>query len=102
MKEITALELKSRIDAGEAVELIDVREAYEHEEYNIGGTLMPLSSFMDRVNDIPTDRPVIIYCAKGIRSMIAIQRLSERPGFTNLINLKGGLEAYKSVSGDKV
>ena len=100
MKEISALELKNKLEAGELVELIDVREDYEHEANNIGGTLMPLSSLMDHAMEIPKDKPVVLYCKKGIRSMIAIQRLSERHGYTNLINLKGGLDAYTSVSAD--
>ena len=100
MNEISAIELRRRLRAGEAIELIDVREAYEHDEYNIGGSLMPLSSLMEHAMNIPKDKPVILYCKKGIRSMIAIQRLSERSGYQNLVNLKGGLDAYKSMSPD--
>ena len=94
MKQISATELKSRLEAGEDIELIDVREPYEHENHNIGGTLLPLSSLMEHTPDIPTDKPVIIYCQKGIRSMIAIQRLSEGFGYSNLINLQGGIDAF--------
>jgi adenylyltransferase/sulfurtransferase len=100
MKEISGIDLKRKLNAGEEVELIDVREVYEHEEDNIGGILVPLSSLMDHLSDIPKDKPVIMYCKKGIRSMIAIQRLSEKPGYNNLINLKGGIDAYRSVAAD--
>jgi rhodanese-related sulfurtransferase len=47
------------------------------------------------VEKIPTDKPVIVYCKRGIRSQIAIQRLQEKFGFTNLINLRGGMDAWE-------
>ena len=95
MLEITCAELNKRLAAGEDIQLIDVREAYEHEAYNIGGQLMPLSSLMEHADNIPRDKTVVMYCKKGIRSMIAIQRLSERSGYTNLVNLQGGLDAFQ-------
>jgi len=55
---------------------------------------------MEHAMEIPKDKPVILYCKKGIRSIIAIQRLSERSGYQNLINLKGGLDAFRSVAAD--
>jgi len=74
--------------------LIDVREQYEHQAFNIGGTLMPLGELMEHAGAIPTNRPVIIYCRKGIRSAIAIQKLEARFGMNNLVNLQGGLDAW--------
>ncbi len=74
--------------------LIDVREAFENEIFNIGGTLLPLGEIMKHAEEIPTDKPVIIYCRKGVRSAIAIQRLHARFGMENLVNLEGGLEAW--------
>lgn len=76
--------------------LIDVREAYEHEAFSIGGQLMPMSEFMVHAPDIPRDRPVVLYCEKGIRSVIAIQRL-EAMGYENLYNLTGGMKAWRAV-----
>jgi len=75
--------------------LLDVREKNEHTDYNIGGTLIPLNEILQRSAQIPTNQPVIVYCKKGIRSQIAIQRLEEKFGFTNLINLSGGMDAWK-------
>jgi adenylyltransferase/sulfurtransferase len=49
---------------------------------------------MDHVEKISTNKPVIVYCKKGIRSQIAIQRLEEKFQFSNLINLSGGLDAW--------
>jgi len=94
MKEITAEELKLKISLGEDIHLVDVREEYEHEAFNIGGILLPLSSLMENVALLEKEKPLIVYCSKGIRSQIAIQRLNEKFGYDNLINLKGGLEAY--------
>jgi adenylyltransferase/sulfurtransferase len=50
---------------------------------------------MREADSIPRDKEVIFYCKMGIRSQIAIQRLQERFGFTNLVNLQGGMEAWK-------
>jgi adenylyltransferase/sulfurtransferase len=94
MKEISAQELKEKLSAGEDIQLIDVREQYEHEAMNIGGILMPLSSLMEHADLIEKNKTVIVYCKKGIRSQIAIQRFSEKFGYNHLINLKGGLDAY--------
>ncbi len=77
--------------------LVDVREPFEHEEFNIGGELIPLNEVISKAASIPKDHPVIVYCKKGVRSQIAIQRLEKKFGFTNLINLKGGIDAWKKV-----
>ncbi|MGZ5247778.1 MAG: rhodanese-like domain-containing protein [Flavitalea sp.] len=94
MNQISAEELMTRIDSGEDIFLIDVREEQEHEVFNIGGKLMPLTELMDHLDEIPKDREVIIYCKLGVRSQIAIQRL-EQKGFTNLVNLNGGVNRLK-------
>lgn len=98
MKSITATELKEKINGTEDIQLIDVREPDEHTEYNIGGELIPLSEIARQVDQIATDKPVILYCRKGIRSQIAIQRLQEKFPFTNLYNLIGGTEAWKKYN----
>ena len=95
MHSITAIALKDKIDSAEDIQLIDVREPEEHAEFNIGGELIPLHEIVQQVTGISTDKPVIIYCRKGIRSQIAIQRLQEKFPFTNLFNLTGGTEAWK-------
>ncbi len=94
MREITPIELHMQLQQQDLY-LLDVREPYEHEAFNIGGKLMPLDEVMSNAENIPKDKPVIVYCKKGIRSQIVIQRLQERFGFTNLVNLKGGMEAWK-------
>lgn len=99
MQSITAVALKHKMDSGEDFQLIDVREPDEHHEFNISGELIPLSDIVQQIDKIHTDKPVIIYCRKGIRSQIAIQRLQEKFHFTNLVNLIGGTEAWKKQFG---
>ena len=95
MQQISPGELKEKLSADEDIVLIDVREPHEHAAYNIGGKLIPLAEIITQVNEIPRDKTVVVYCKMGIRSQIAIQRLQEKFGFTNLINLKGGMESWK-------
>jgi rhodanese-related sulfurtransferase len=94
MEQITMQQLQQKLTEDREFYLLDVREEYEHNEFNIGGTLIPLDEVIRKAGEIPTDKPVVVYCRKGIRSQIAIQRLEEKFGFTNLINLKGGLEKW--------
>ncbi len=65
--------------------------------FDIGGICIPLGTLMENLEEIPTDRPVVLYCEKGIRSSIAIQRLAARHGYKNLINLSGGMKAWKEM-----
>ncbi len=93
MKTITAEELKARIDAGEQLHIIDVREPHEHEEFNIGGTLYPLGRILsmdvDELENLK-DKEVIFYCRSGNRSGQACM-FAETMGFTNVVNLTGGM-----------
>ena len=93
MKTITVEAVKARIDAGEKLLLLDVREPHEHADFNIGGTLLPLGQVQAlQVDDIEDwkDKEVIIYCRSGNRSGQACNIL-EQAGFTNVSNLVGGM-----------
>ena len=94
MQSISATILKQRLDNNEDIQLIDVREIDEHAAFNIGGELIPLGEIIQKIEKIAKDKPVVLYCRKGIRSQIAIQRLTEKFPFKNLINLIGGTEAW--------
>ena len=94
MKEITALELRHKTQNKEDIQLIDVREAYEHEQSNLGGELIPMGEILQQVEMIDKQKPVIVYCRSGNRSSVVIRELENRHGFTNLYNLKGGILAY--------
>lgn len=94
---ITADEVKARMDAGEQLYLVDVREADEHAEFNIGGTFLPLGNIqMMQTDDIDDwkNNEVICYCRSGNRSMQASLML-ETFGFTNVKNLQGGMNAWR-------
>ena len=94
---ITAEEIKARLDAGEAIHLVDVREPAEHSEFNIGGTLLPLGNIQtmqtDDIDDLKNEE-VICYCRSGNRSMQACLML-ETFGFTNVKNLAGGMMGWQ-------
>jgi adenylyltransferase/sulfurtransferase len=95
MQHISPSSLYARLLNKEDIVLIDVREPQEHAAFNIGGLLIPFSEIMQQATAIPRDKIVVLYCKMGIRSQLAIQRLTDRYGFTNLYNLKGGVEAWK-------
>lgn len=94
---ITIEELHNRLKTGEQINLIDVREPYEHEEFNIGGVLHPLGRIMSAdVDDIEQlkDSEVIVYCRSGNRSGQAAMML-ESMGFSKVKNLQGGMMAWR-------
>jgi len=93
-KEISIHELKQKLDAKENIELLDVREEYETEICSLGGISIPMHSVPSRVEHIPTDKPLIVYCHHGMRSAMIVKFLSEELGFTNLYNLDGGIHAW--------
>ena len=96
MKNITVEELKQKIDSGEQVNLIDVREPNEHKEANIGGRLVPLGKVQTmQVEDLEDlkDQEVIVYCRSGRRSMLACAVLDQM-GFKDTYNLEGGILAW--------
>lgn len=99
MKEITVTELKNRLDAGEQLNVIDVREPDEYNEYNIGAKLIPLGSIMsmqwDDIEDLK-EQELIIHCRSGKRSMQACMML-EQGGFTNTVNVVGGVMAWQEL-----
>jgi rhodanese-related sulfurtransferase len=97
MKQVSPQELKNWINSGKHFVLLDVREDYERAVFNIGGEHIPTSELGERMSEIPKDKDVVVYCEKGIRSVLVIQRM-ENYGFHNLYNLSGGMKAWKSTS----
>lgn len=97
MNGITVQELSAIRKGNQPFQLIDVREEEEHIDFNIGGQLIPMGQIVRHLEMIETDKPVILYCRKGIRSQFAIQMLLEKFPFTNLFNLIGGTEAWKKM-----
>ncbi|MCM5528842.1 MAG: rhodanese-like domain-containing protein [Chitinophagaceae bacterium] len=101
MKTMTVAELKSRLDSGEKLNLLDVREPHEHAEFNIGGTLYPLGKIqtmqLDDIEDLKEEE-VICYCRSGNRSGQACLIL-ETVGFKNVTNVVGGMLAWQEIVG---
>jgi len=94
--EITSLQLKELIDKGEKIVLVDVREAFEHEGFNIGGTLIPLHQLRRRFRELDSDGKIVIYCHRGNRSAYAVNFLVQR-GFQDVKTLAGGLEDWSET-----
>ncbi|SFD64513.1 Rhodanese-related sulfurtransferase [Chitinophaga sp. CF118] len=101
MENITAETLKKRIDSGEKLHIVDVREPHEHAEFNIGGILIPLGDIramqVDEIDEL-RDEEVIVYCRSGARSGQAAMVL-ETMGFQNIKNLTGGVLAWQEKFG---
>jgi adenylyltransferase/sulfurtransferase len=97
MQEITATELKQRLDNGDDIQIIDVREPNEYEVARIpDATLIPLGQVVTRMSEIDSARETVVHCKLGGRSAKAIEALT-RAGFGgNLINLKGGITAWSN------
>ena len=96
MNQVTAKELKQWIDEGKDFVLVDIREDWEREAFNFGGIHIPMGSLIASLDEIPKDKDTVIYCEKGVRSVIAVQRL-EASGFENLHNLSGGVKAWQDA-----
>ncbi|MEO6539901.1 MAG: rhodanese-like domain-containing protein [Ferruginibacter sp.] len=97
MTTINSNEIKARLDAGENLHLVDVREPDERAEFNIGGNFIPLGNIqmmlIDEIEALKNEE-VICYCRSGKRSMQACMML-ETFGFTNVKNLEGGMLGWK-------
>ena len=97
MEEITAKELKERLDKGDDIQIIDVREPHEYEIGQIPGSkLIPLGQVLNRMNEIDPERETVVHCKMGGRSAKAIDAL-QRSGFQGrLANLAGGITAWSN------
>lgn len=96
MADITVTELKDRLDAGEKLLIIDVREPHEYELSNLNGKLIPLGTlpqFVDELDEF-RDQEIIVHCRSGARSANAAAFLRQR-GFLNVRNLAGGIMEWK-------
>ena len=101
MTNITPEQVKQRLDAGEKLNLLDVREPNENAEFNIGGLLIPLGKIqslqIEEIEDLKNEE-VILYCRSGNRSGIGAMILDQL-GFKNTKNLTGGMLAWQEKFG---
>lgn len=91
---ITAEELKNKLKSNEDIQIIDVREDYEYEDFNLGGINIPLDNVLTSVDQIDETKPVVFCCKSGKRSAAIALALSKKFQRSNLYSLKGGVEAY--------
>ncbi len=100
MNDITVEELKERMDKGEKLYIIDVREPHEYEEYNIGATLIPLGTLPSKLEELQAlkEEEVILHCRSGARSGNA-KLFMEDSGFSKVRNLLGGMLAWRERFG---
>lgn len=92
--EISGTELKSVLDAGRPIQLLDVREPHEWQITHIDSAqLTPLSQFDGFIDNFNPEDEIYLYCYKGKRSMTALKKMHER-GFTNLKSLTGGIDTW--------
>jgi molybdopterin/thiamine biosynthesis adenylyltransferase/rhodanese-related sulfurtransferase len=99
--QLNVKDLKRRIDAGEDVFILDVREPYEYQIAQIGGKLVPQNDVPQRLAEIPRDREIVVQCRSGARS----QRIAEflkQSGYQQVVNLAGGILAWSDEIDPKV
>ena len=98
--DISVQQLKEKLETKEPFVLIDVREPWEHDEFNIGGQLMPVGDIMNKIADLEEHKneEVVVYCRSGNRSGMA-KMLLQSAGFTNVRNLIGGMLQWQDVFG---
>jgi len=91
--EIRPEELKRRIDTGEDIFVLDVREPHEYQICNISGHLIPLGDLPKRVHELDSSREIVVHCKSGARSAKAVDFLRQS-GFKRVSNLAGGILAW--------
>ena len=91
--QLTVKELKQRMDAGEDVFVLDVREPYEYQIANIGGKLIPQNDVPQRLAEIDRNREIVVQCRSGARSQ-RIAEFLQQQGYQNVANLAGGILAW--------
>ena len=100
IEDISVINLKKRLDSGESINLIDVRETFEYEEFHLNGKLIPLGELPSRLEEIAhlREEEVIVHCRSGKRSQTAQQFLLQM-GFKNVRNLLGGVLDWQTHFG---
>ncbi len=98
MTQINGQELFTRLNKGESLNLLDVREEIEYHTYNIGGKNVPLSRFRESIDKIGYNKTdeIIVICTAGLRSETARLILTEK-GYQNARNLTGGLKSIQKL-----
>jgi len=99
--DMTPEELKQRLDAGDDLFVLDVRDPHEYQICNLGGHLIPLKDLPQRVSELDPSREIVVHCKMGGRSAKAVDFLKQN-GFSNVHNLAGGIQAWAERVDPKV
>jgi sulfur-carrier protein adenylyltransferase/sulfurtransferase len=99
--DMTVEELKQRMDAGDDLFVLDVREPNEYQICNLGGHLIPLNDLPKRVSELDASKEIVVHCKMGGRSAKAVDYLKQQ-GFSNVHNLAGGINAWAERIDPKV
>jgi rhodanese-related sulfurtransferase len=98
LPDLTPQDLHARLARGEDIQLVDVREPEEFEFCQLpGSVLIPLGEVAQRAEEIRADGPVVLVCHHGVRSGQALAFLQHRHGHRNLLNLRGGIDAWSRL-----
>ena len=98
MRTITAQELYEKMNTGTAVQLIDVREDYEYEDYNIGGKNIPMDRFMEAIDSLDNSIDCVLCCRSGKRSKALVHTINRKLNLHNYISLEGGVMAFQELT----
>jgi adenylyltransferase/sulfurtransferase len=101
VRDMTVEELKQRLDRGDDLYVLDVREPHEYQICNLGGHLIPLNDLPKRVSELDSSREIVVHCKMGGRSAKAVDFLKQS-GFTRVHNLAGGITAWAERIDPKV
>jgi sulfur-carrier protein adenylyltransferase/sulfurtransferase len=99
--QISVIDFKKKVDAGENIYLLDVREPHEYQIANLGGHLIPLGDLPARVSELDSSREIVVHCKMGGRSQKAAEFL-QQAGFKKIQNLAGGITAWSEQVDPKV
>ena len=97
MNTITAEELKDKINNNDNIQIIDIREDYEFEDNNIGGTNIPMENVLNSLDQIDGSKQVIICCRTGKRSAAMTHSLERKLSMENIYSLEGGVFGYLGI-----
>lgn len=91
---ISAQELKNKIENCDDFQLIDLREKYEFDDFNIGGINIPMDEVLKNIKKLSPTKPIVFYCNEGLKSQALIIVLKRKLSNQQLYSLEGGITAY--------
>lgn len=97
MNTITTQELKTKIDNKADFQLIDIREDYEFEDFNIGGINIPMEDIFNSLDKIDKDKEVVFLCNSGKRSKAIIHSLKRKLELEEFYSVEGGITEYQAL-----